>query len=76
MGNIGIYVERCRFNQPFFQWCIGFAAAEQWCALSAPFETLLRHTFSSWLQTRINEKANKVFREAENVDSRRKAHIE
>ena len=57
-------VDRCRLGHPFAQWCIAYAATSQWNHVPPPLLSLLRDTFRGWTQSRVNEKANKVWRDA------------
>ena len=66
-------VKRCRLGQPYALWCIAFAAQSQWKEVSSHLKSLLERTFKGWVQTRINEKANKVLRDAQNRDNASKA---
>ena len=61
--------KRCRLNHAFEMWCIAFAAISQWLTVSALLDRLLRRTFKGWHQTRINEKGNKVLRDAARTDN-------
>ena len=62
-------MERCRLGHGFEQWCIAYAAEDKWKAVPAELHRLLQDTFSGWIQTRVNEKANKVWRDAEHRDN-------
>lgn len=55
---------RCRLGQGFSLWCIALASQADWKCVLPPLQRLLTQTFSGWIQTRVNEKANKVWREA------------
>jgi hypothetical protein len=68
-------VRRCRLVQPFHLWCIAFAATSQWHDVSDALRQLLERTFSGWVQTRINEKANKVLRDSQTRDNASKAFM-
>ena len=57
-------VDRCRLGNPFSQWCIAYAATSQWNHVPPPLLSLLSDTFRGWTQSRVNEKANKVWRDA------------
>ena len=61
--------KRCRLNHAFEMWCIAFAAISQWLMVNEHLDRLLRRTFSGWHQTRINEKGNKVLRDAARTDN-------
>ena len=58
-------VQRCRLGQPLLLWCIAYAATSQWIAVDPRLRLWLRRVFSGWLQTRVNEKANKVWRDTQ-----------
>lgn len=62
-------VRRCRLSHPFEQWCICFAAQARWNGVHPELLRLLQDTFSGWTQSRLNEKANKVWRDACNRHS-------
>ena len=62
-------VHRCRLHRPFEQWCIAYAAQASWRDVPRQMCHLLRDTFRGWIQSRVNEKANKVWRDAANRDS-------
>ena len=62
-------VTRCRLGHPFEQWCIAYAAQASWRDVPTALHGLLTDTFSGWTQSRINEKANKVWRDACNRDN-------
>ena len=64
MQKIRDIARRCRLAQPFEQWCIAYAATASWKEVHPSLRELLAHTFSGWIQSRINEKANKVWRDA------------
>ena len=57
-------VSKCRLRRAFEQWCIAFAAQASWRDVSKELLGLLTDAFSGWIQSRINEKANKVWRDA------------
>ena len=63
MQKIKDIVLRCRLGHPFEQWCIAFAAQASWKSVPEELSRLLHDTFSGWTHTRVNEKANKVWRE-------------
>ena len=65
MQKIADIVSRCRLGHAFEQICIAFAATSQFKEVPAQLESLLTDTFSGWTQTRVNEKANKVWRDSE-----------
>ena len=65
MQKIADIVSRCRLRHAFEQICIAFAATSQFKEVPAQLESLLTDTFSGWSQTRVNEKANKVWRDTE-----------
>jgi hypothetical protein len=48
------------------QWCIAYAASARFQAVPDELRRLIRDTFSGWVQTRVNEKANKVWRDLGN----------
>lgn len=73
LAKVSAMVNRCRLLQPFHLWCIAFAATSQWEHVSNHLDKLLRNTFSGWVQTRINEKGNKVLRDAQMRDNASKA---
>ena len=64
MQKIRDIARRCRLAQPFEQWCIAYAATASWKEVHPSLRELLAHTFSGWIQSRINEKANKVWRDS------------
>ena len=68
-------VKRCRLNHAFELWCIAFAAASQWKEVNTHLKGLLERTCKGWLLTRINEKANKVLRDAGTRDNASKAYV-
>ena len=57
-------VSKCRLSHAFEQWCIAFAAQASWRAVPEELHRLLIDAFSGWIQSRVNEKANKVWRDA------------
>ena len=57
-------VKRCRLMNPYHLWCIAFAATSQWADVRQELLFLLERTFSGWVQSRINEKGNKVIMDA------------
>ena len=59
-------VENCRLGHAFMQWCIAFAASARFRAVPDELRRVIRDTFSGWIQTRVNEKANKVWRDLGN----------
>ena len=59
-------VSNCRLGNAFMQWCIAYAAQSNFAAVPDQLRRLLRDTFSGWTQSRINEKANKVWRDLGN----------
>ena len=59
-------VNRCRLGQPFMQWCIALAAQASFKSVPDELRRLIRETFSGWIQSRVNEKANKVWRDLGN----------
>ena len=58
-------VARCRLGHAFEQICIAFAASSQFKEVRPQLKALLVDTFSGWTQTRVNEKASKVWRDLE-----------
>lgn len=56
-------VNNCRLGNAFMQWCIALAAQSQFKAVPGELRRLIRDTFSGWIQSRVNEKANKVWRD-------------
>jgi hypothetical protein len=48
------------------QWCIAYAAQARWETVPEELRRLIRDTFSGWIQSRVNEKANKVWRDLGN----------
>ena len=67
---IGGIVARCRLQQPYHLWAIALAAPSQFALPMHPkLLELVQLSFRSWGQTRINEKANKVLRDAERRDN-------
>jgi hypothetical protein len=69
IAKIKAIVERSRLSHPFEQWCIAYAATSQWKDVAPPLLSLLKDTFQGWTQTRVNEKANKVWRDVGNRDN-------
>ena len=57
-------VSKCRLGHAFEQWCIAFTAQASWKNVPDEFRRLLIETFSGWIQSRVNEKGNKVWRDA------------
>ena len=64
MVKVSDMVNRCRLTNPFHLWCIAFAATSQWTEVRQELRLLLERTFACWVQSRINEKGNKVIRDA------------
>ena len=56
-------VDRCRLGHAFEQWCIAYAAQTSFQSVPDGLHRLIRDTFSGWTQSRVNEKANKVWRD-------------
>lgn len=54
-----------RLNAPFMWWCIAFAQTADFVTATDPLMELVRSTFEGFLQSYINEKANKVLRDTE-----------
>ena len=69
MQKIQDIVSRCRLGHAFEQVCIAFAATSQFKDVVEQLESLLKDTFSGWVQTRVNEKANKVWRDTQLKES-------
>ena len=59
-------VSNCRLGNAFMQWCIAYAAQARFQAVPDELLRLIRDTFSGWTQSRVNEKANKVWRDLGN----------
>ena len=59
-------VSHCRLGNAFMQWCIAYAAQVRFEAVPDELRRLIRDTFSGWTQSRVNEKANKVWRDLGN----------
>jgi len=59
-------VTNCRLGNAFMQWCIAYAAQTGFQAVPDELRRVIRDTFSGWIQSRINEKANKVWRDLGN----------
>lgn len=62
-------VKRCRLQQPFQLWCIALAASASWTSVDPRLRDLLANSFSGWVQSRINEKGNKILRDAATRDN-------
>jgi len=56
-------VDGCRLGHAFEQWCIAYAAQTSFQSVPDGLHRLIRDTFSGWTQSRVNEKANKVWRD-------------
>ena len=52
-------------NQVFMKWCLLFAASTDFTRMPDQLREMLSDAFSGWLQSRVNEKGNKVMRDAE-----------
>jgi hypothetical protein len=59
-------VTNCRLGHAFEQWCIAYAAQARFESVPEDLRRLIRDTFSGWTQSRVNEKANKVWRDMGN----------
>ena len=59
-------VSNCRLRNPLMQWCIAYAVQASFAAVPDELRRLIRDTFSGWTQSRVNEKANKVWRDLGN----------
>ena len=57
-------VKKCRLRQPFYLWCIVFAAKARWRDVLPSLRRMVLNHFRTWMQTRINEKGNKVIRDS------------
>ena len=66
MQKIKGIVTNCRLGHAFEQWCIAYAAQASFKSVPNDLHDLSRDTFSGWTQTRVNEKANKVWRDIGN----------
>lgn len=66
MQKIKSIVVNCRLGQAFEQWCIAYAAQARFQTVPEDLRCLIRDTFSGWTQSRVNEKANKVWRDLGN----------
>ena len=62
-------LQQCKFRQAFYLWCITFAAKARWRDVIPPLQRLVRSFFMSWMQTRVNEKGNKVIRDSVMLDA-------
>ena len=58
-------VHDSRLNAPFMWWCIAFAQTVDFVTTTDPLMELVKSTFEGFLQSYINEKANKVIRDTE-----------
>ena len=58
-------VANSRLNAPFMWWCIAFAQSVDFVAAPDQLMELVTCTFEGFLQSYINEKANKVIRDTE-----------
>jgi hypothetical protein len=63
---------RSVLGQPLMQWVIAFAAAEDFNSASSQLMELVRAIFQTWLQSRINEQANKILRDSMHTLTRSK----
>lgn len=66
MQKIKGIVTNCRLGHAFEQWCIAYAAQARFKSVPDDLGRLIKDTFSGWNQTRVNEKANKVWRDVGN----------
>lgn len=65
--------ERSVLGQVVMQWAIAFAAATNFKSASSQLKQLVQRIFGTWLQSRINEQANKVLRDSERSKRANKA---
>ena len=68
-SKIAHMVKRCRLQQPYMLWCIAFAMQTNFATVCPALKDMLERVFVGWVQTRINEKANKVLRDSQNRES-------
>ena len=54
-------------------WSIAYAASTGWTFAPEPLLKMLQGLFRGWGQSRVNEKANKVLRDAETRENASKA---
>ena len=64
---------RSRFGSPLMMFCAAYAASTGFTHAPEPMLKLVRHVFEGFLQSRINEKANKVLRDSETRENASKA---
>jgi len=62
-------VERSRLNLPFMLFMIAYAASSQFTTVPQGMRDMLDAWRRGWLQSRVNEKGNKVLRDSENRDN-------
>jgi hypothetical protein len=66
---------RSVLGQPLMQWAIAFAAAKDFNSASSQLMELVRAIFQTWLQSRINEQANKILRDSMHTLTRSKVLV-
>ncbi len=62
-------VKRCILEQPLMQWCMAFSACVDFTHPPKQLLEIVQALFGGWLQSRINEQANKILRDGERTDN-------
>lgn len=57
--------ERAPFNQTLLQWCIVFGRLGEWKVVTPQLKHLAQALFAGFAQSKVNEDANKMYRDAE-----------
>ena len=68
-------VKNSRLNSPFVLIMIAYAQAADWGTPPLPMREMISAAFSGWIQSRINEKGNKVCRDCETRGNMSKARF-